>query len=515
MRFHIIARTTLFPTSGNDVAYLKIDHWNDFSFVTMFDVVVFDTAGKRSDLGSVKIGFVGQTEEVSTYASLDDQFDALPQHYFSLGQDVEYYQKLRNDLSPEAAEAYLRDLRDMAFDDANQRTASGQPVFRTSLLRSVSMSTLGEDGQFKRVLDGRAPLTDFDLVFERPQSQTMAGVHIGFKVSAGSKPSTNIHALIGRNGVGKTTILNDMVRAIIKPTETQSAFYRPNLFGRTEIERTYFSSLISVAFSAFDPFRPPAEQSDPEKGTRYYYVGLKDDEDEGGTLLKSLTTLREECANSLGECFSDSGKRTRWLTAIRTLESDENFSQMNLGQLVAYSSDALRREARSIVDRMSSGHAVVLLTISRLVAKVEEKTLVLIDEPESHLHPPLLSAFTRAISELLHNRNGVAIVATHSPVVLQEVPRSCASVVIRQRLSMTVTPPTIETFGENAGVLTREVFGLEVVKSGFHDLLARAVQAGGTYDQIVAEHDGQIGMEARGILRAMVSERDSVQLGTP
>jgi predicted ATP-dependent endonuclease of OLD family len=69
---------------------------------------------------------------------------------------------------------------------------------------------------------------------------------------------------------------------------------------------------------------------------------------------------------------------------------------------------------------MSSGHAIVLLTITRLVATVEEKTLVLLDEPESHLHPPLLSAFIRALSDLLYDRNGVAIIATHSPVVLQE-----------------------------------------------------------------------------------------------
>ncbi|MGN9540532.1 AAA family ATPase [Escherichia coli] len=63
---------------------------------------------------------------------------------------------------------------------------------------------------------------------------------------------------------------------------------------------------------------------------------------------------------------------------------------------------------------MSSGHAVVLLTLTRLVATVEEKTLVLIDEPESHLHPPLLSAFIRALSDLLLD-NGLSIIATHSP----------------------------------------------------------------------------------------------------
>jgi len=66
--------------------------------------------------------------------------------------------------------------------------------------------------------------------------------------------------------------------------------------------------------------------------------------------------------------------------------------------------------------KLSSGHAIVLLTITRLV-ELDERSLVLIDEPEVHLHPPLLSAFVRALSDLLIELNGVAIVATHSPVM--------------------------------------------------------------------------------------------------
>jgi len=98
-------------------------------------------------------------------------------------------------------------------------------------------------------------------------------------------------------------------------------------------------------------------------------------------------------------------------------------------------------QAKSLFNRMSSGHAIVLLTITKLVETVEEKTLLLIDEPESHLHPPLLSAFTRALSDLLVNRNGVAIIATHSPVVLQEVPKSCVSILRRTGRITTIEQP--------------------------------------------------------------------------
>ena len=78
-----------------------------------------------------------------------------------------------------------------------------------------------------------------------------------------------------------------------------------------------------------------------------------------------------------------------------------------------------------------------------------EQTLVLIDEPETHLHPPLLSAYMRGLSEILIAENGVAILATHSPVVLQEVPKSCVTIIRKYGQAVKIEKPRIETFGEN------------------------------------------------------------------
>ena len=149
----------------------------------------------------------------------------------------------------------------------------------------------------------------------------------------------------------------------------------------------------------------------------------------------------------------------------------------------------------------------MLLTITRLVETVEERSLVLLDEPETHLHPPLLSAFVRSLSELLTNRNGVAIVATHSPVILQEVPSHCVWKVWRSGLVTEVARPEVETFGENVGVLTREVFGLEVTHSGFHRLLADAVDDTPQYSEVVDKFSGQLGGEALALIRALVAVR--------
>ena len=128
----------------------------------------------------------------------------------------------------------------------------------------------------------------------------------------------------------------------------------------------------------------------------------------------------------------------------------------------------------------------------------------MLDEPESHLHPPLLSAFTRALSELLILRNGVAIIATHSPVILQEVPKSCVSILSRSGISAKADRPEKETFGENVGTLTHAVFGLEVTNSGFYNLIKKSVQQNDNYDSVKSDFNNQLGMEAKAIAKSIM-----------
>ncbi len=163
--------------------------------------------------------------------------------------------------------------------------------------------------------------------------------------------------------------------------------------------------------------------------------------------------------------------------------------------------------SENIFNKLSSGHKIVLLTITKLVETLEEKSLVLLDEPEAYLHPPLLSAFIRALSELLIKRNAVAIIGTHSPVVLQEVPSSCVWKIRRQGAFAKAERLEIESFGENVGVLTQEIFGLEVTEAGFHTLLNKIADKADSYEQAIEILDNQLGMEGRAILRNLLYDK--------
>ncbi len=511
MKFKVIRRNQS-PTPQPNTIYLKIDHWNDYSFVTMFEVYVYDESSTEHKLPNVKIGFVGQTAENSTYTKLSDEFTELPDTYFSLGTDVEYYKTLSRKFPLQWRTAFLTRMRDVVGDEKILAIAMPQRVFQDSHLRGVSISTIKT--QFARVLDGDAPLTDFHFQFMLPDEETRGGIELDFEVKAESHPSTNIHALIGRNGVGKTTILRHMVLAIAGKLDRKAGFStKPHMFRPSEpIGDGFFSNLVTISFSAFDPFDLPLANDQPSVGARYSYVGLIEHSDEQGIKLKTRAALHEEFVAALQFCLSEPQRKKRWIDSISILESDSNFAAMQLLDLLNYKSEDVASPARERIEKMSAGHAITVLILTQLVAKVEEKTLVLIDEPESHLHPPLLSALIRSLSELLVRQNGVAIIATHSPVVLQEITSSCVWKLYRMGRVFKNERPDIETFGENVGTLTREIFRLEVEKSGFHTLLKQAVDSGGTYDELIERFQGRLGLEARGILRAMIVNRDEHRL---
>ncbi|HGK4579657.1 TPA: AAA family ATPase [Yersinia enterocolitica] len=486
-----------------NTVYLFFSTWNDYSFRTLFNMEVTDSKGNIHNIGQIKIGFKEQNVEVSTYDRIDKEFRTLDEIFFSLAESPEFYLNLYS-LGKEDCHAILKNLNDVVISKKAMMIAMNEGVFKASLLRDVNINTI--KGQFSRLIEGKSLLTDFDFQFTR-KGHRFSDLNLEFNVDPFSLPPSNIHALIGRNGLGKTTLLNEMVSSIVGKQKSESAYFEEAYSGK--IKSDYFSTVISVSFSAFDPFNPISEQSDPLAGTCYYYIGLKKTEvDITSSPLEDIQVLRQQCAESIAVCFSDESRKEIWMDSISNLESDTNFSDLELLKLADFEGEELINECIEHMEKMSSGHAVVFMTISRLVEKVQDKTLVLFDEPESHLHPPLLSAFIRSLSNLLLRRNGIAIIATHSPVVVQEVPKSCCWVLTRFGDEMKSSRPSIETFAENVGTLTKEVFRLELEQSGFHKLLKENVDEGLSFNEVMKKFRKKIGFEGQAILRSMIMLRE-------
>lgn len=510
MYFTVLPNGTRIPAQATSRSFLLTDNWDDwFKFATLYALVVFDEDGERHSIGGVKIGQF-QMADGQRRPELPASFDVLDERFFSLGQDDSYYGSL-NKLGGQSRNRILRSLRDVSFDIELFERALNEKVMGTSLLRSVTPATV--TGQFHRMAQGGARLTEYEFSYTAPlrPRQKSIPLKLAFTVAPESFPPTNVHVLIGRNGVGKTTLLNNMTRAIMDDDPDNQDFGSFSADNAIANDRL-FTNLVSVTFSAFDPFEPLPTKQDKSQGVQYAYIGLKQvgvTKDGKPRPPKTPEALSGDFGSSVLICRQ--GARVgRWQRALEMLEADPIFRDAEVANLArsGVEQDELRLEARKIFKNLSSGHKIVLLTITRLVETVEEKTLVLLDEPEAHLHPPLLSAFVRALSDLLINRNGVALIATHSPVVLQEVPQSCVWKIRRSGTRAIAERPDVQTFGENVGLLTREVFGLEVTQSGFHKMLRDAVSNLPNYDTILQRFNDELGDEARAILKGLLGTRD-------
>ena len=502
---------------GREQCYLLGDNWDDFGFKTTFQLLVFDDEGNRHEPGHLKIGRAGMT---GGPVEVPGRFEQLPDDYFSLGLDQNYYETLM-ELPVGLRDEILRGLRDCAFDELIYERFKEEEVMTTSLLRGTSRRRVQDI--YASILAGNVRLTPFafrftDLELTRDGADPF---QLSVGVQPDSMPPTNVHVLIGRNGAGKTRLLLKLAEAFLREGPRDRGLEDAvDFLGEEGEDYGRFSSLVAVSFSAFDRF-------DPGAGVMSYsYVGLRrearDDGAEGEPqtpdavtvggpgeeqptepTLKSLAELESDFASSLRECLQGPRLR-RWRAAMETLSSDPGIASLGLADTPEEPTDADHARIVDAFRSLSAGHKIVLLSATRLVEFVDERSLVLIDEPETHLHPPLLGSFTRAVSELLVRRNGVAIMATHSPVVIQEVPRNCVHVIRRSGDEAVITHPESETFAENVGVLTREVFGLELTASGYYRLLSRAADSG-DFQAAVQEFEGRVGGEGLGILRALVS----------
>ncbi|WCN36221.1 AAA family ATPase [Aneurinibacillus uraniidurans] len=474
---------TPFRTTRNKSGFhLVRDNWNDDGFYTLYNLFYLDENLKETEIGYVKIGHKGQERG---YTQLPNSFDTIPKDYFSLGGSVKFYSKLRG-LGDDVRIKCLTGLKDLAFFEDIYDEVIEEKVVKTSLLREVNRKIVRT--QFRRIAHGGTILTNYDFTFEIQSGDKV--VAFNFDVTPELLPPTNIHTIIGTNGSGKTTALKGIIDGYLGNSLNEE-----------------FSNAIFISFSVFDK---NGHYESTNTGKEYYYVGVKTHDSK----TKSNEDLKLEFHDSIRSILSK--KRYYYLyRMLEILNADYNLEKYGLINILKkFSNTSKNNEAvekcssllSRVFDTLSSGHQIILLSITKIVELIVEKTLILIDEPETHLHPPLLSAFVRAISEITIAENAVAILATHSPVVLQEVPKTCVSIIRKHGTQMKITRPRFETFGENIGVLTEEVFGLEIPKTGFHTLLRKVAEENPDYDDVLNLFNNQLSIEAKSVIRTHLNE---------
>lgn len=449
---------------------LHADRWDDYGFKTSYFADLW-LPGRADSISLGAVKFMTVTLERSSHTiSLPKDIGQLDDSFASLGQSLSYYERLLANLDHKDVFALLLRLQDITVLPGKMPQFREVEAFETSLLR--------EGGARRALKDAPRLLTGGDL---------SSGLTFDFVTNLGGEDFTTnfdfrkdeylpsrINAVIGYNGAGKTSLLGRLARVAWQDRRQESAV---STDGDILPTGTAFGRVIAISYSAFDTFETPSKaasrdgvnlsNSDTTSHRNYVYCGLRDvTSRRESDRLKSMAEVAEELERSLSAVAA----AHRWDAldrALAPLLREPSFQLSSTSIDFRDSPD----EWRIVFDQLSTGHKISLNIVVQLVANLVNESLVLIDEPESHLHPPLLAALMKGISEALTERNSFAIIATHSPVVLQEIAARHVRILRRYGTRTEVENPEQETFGENVGTLTRRVFNLNNAESDFEGVL--------------------------------------------
>ncbi|MGX7109556.1 AAA family ATPase [Facklamia miroungae] len=515
MEFYVINSLNDIAEKKQKGCYLIKSNWDDwFQYETKF-LLYYKRSETDSEkaIGAVKIGssnMEGKTPK------LEPNFKNLSKEYFSLGTDENYYIQFNEDFK-NIREAVLFALNDISFDKNIYKIAKDTEVFKKSLSRDIPTNTIL--GRFRRLALGTVEKSEYLLEFNHNNNS------MEFSVQPDTFPPSNIHSIIGRNSVGKSFLLKELFIELLTKNskniniKSQSVDTYTNSEGLyTKVDENYISKVIYVNFSGFEG------NEIYQSIERLTQSGLKDKvKHEILTIYSKKMDILDTEINRFEEishedmfhksllyCFES--KPILWARTIKLLDSDPLFRMKRVRTLFKEYTDKNEKDFKKIAEEffneLSSGHKIVLLIITKLVEFAEEKTLLLIDEPELHLHPPLLGSFIRSLSDLLVKVNGFSILVTHSPIILQETPKNCTYILEGNYENQIIKRPNLETFGSNISLLTEEVFNLEIEDSGFYQIIDTVVKKKLSISESLKLFNDHLGDEGKSILYSKIVSRD-------
>ena len=466
------------------------DDWDDFGYKTTFYATLHLSLNEQLELGNIKILKKGQLKGLTEMPQ--GPFVELGENYCSLGENLEYYETLFKQGST-IYKPYLRGLCDVTYNDDIKANFEDLEGFRVSLLRfSGAMRTIADAAKlFKRATQlVRRRKEGFQVKFKTSVAHNANPFTIVFDFRRQQSLPNRINVLIGYNGTGKTILLANL--AIVA---SGYGYYGKDdvldqTAGRFVGNQPPFKTVIVVSYSAFDTFVIPGRNKVEKERIKnvgaifgYVYCGLREHAENQAKNLEDRIkqAYRLKTPGEIEGEFTVALNRVRkadrleaLLEVLKPLLLDASFQRIGLTQLYAEGNND-DSDTVKLFRGLSSGHKVVVKIITELTAHIgeTEPTLVLIDEPETHLHPPLLAAFLKSVRICLERFDGYAVIATHSPVVLQETPSRFVHVLRRTSDQTQVDSSSIETFGENISVITQEVFNLDDGATDWHDTLRK------------------------------------------
>jgi len=516
------------PNTGLSVVICPSrDKYNDFRYRTFAEFSIFLNGNEYSYDGY--IGFFDQPdypdENGINYLwkllsnSESKVVDAREINFFSMAKSIKVYRDIVNFLGVEKARYVLLAINDLVsigeYDQSNKLIdkVREMDIFNMSFMRRTeSFYAYKNAGTVLRGLEEekvREITKNLTINFKLSGYENNHNINFKFDDDGLLPKRTSI--VIGKNGTGKSQTLSKIVRAAIKGDAA--------LVDGVTGERPTFNRLL-----AFSPTNE-AGHVFPDGRLKNLTVWYK-----SFSINRSRRSRRNEYLNELIVEIARSEQvilnRNRWDIFCEVVEGirngrdlvlptkDGSGSWINLSELprsneerVLKRSKAIdyKSEPRWLIDGgyfpLSSGEISFVRFAAQVCLNIDSGSLLLLDEPETHLHPNFISKFSALLNELLSKTGSIAIIATHSAYLVQEVFREQVNVLRAVDGRISIERPRLKTFGADVGEISYFVFGEDKISEVAEQVRSDIVSRFKSWEEVMERYKNEFSNEFLGQIR--------------
>ncbi|EIL3306031.1 AAA family ATPase [Escherichia coli] len=504
--------------------YPSNSNWNDFKYKTHALASVFSQgrhifkgellSAVLADDSNHQLEYIGIANRIGNKSDLT----ITDNSYFSLFPSIRIYRNLVRDVGVDEAMKILHSLNDIVYISEYERKskllkeALKSDVFQKSFMRNAeSFFAFNHAADIFRGLDFEELnyiSHELKLKFSLDGFNNFHEIDLKFK-SDGIIPK-RINIFIGENGLGKSQALNHFVKAALQLRGFSDCLHD---ISNGHEQRPMINRLLAIGTPGETSNTYP---SDSIKNPKLYYRRLlltRNGRHSIGKSLVQLARMDESIKNmARWDIFIEAISIALPIDNIVIPLSNAGFNVNSIPltqlknswneekQLDIWSNIEDNVEPRIAGDEgvypMSSGQLSYFKFALLACLYIENGSFVLLDEPETHLHPKLISDFVTLLDNILERTGSFAIIATHSVYFVREVTREQVHVFKRDANKLIhILSPRLKTFGANIGDISYFVFEEGISNSLSKKIVKKANETGLKFQEIKSAYADELPTE--------------------
>ncbi|MCY1074111.1 AAA family ATPase [Archangium lansingense] len=547
-----IPRPVLIVTPDTDTG------WNDFGHKFQARLYLLRTTPQGDegfDYFPMRLMFQGQDNTISYLNQLFDQHGPLvactqvKEPFCSILTQDSSYRDLVSELKLEEAVHGLSQIGDAVVLESR---GIAHPRLELVQSESFHMGALRDSKSYsawrhaKRHLrhDPPPPITDAATNFlVKTHIPGLANAYeVNFEFNKEELLRNRIAVLIGQNGVGKTQFLLSIIKRAIQSKKNDLI---PGALTEAQIEPALSFNGLMV-FSSVSSDRYPEAIAPWDGGLDYNYFSLLPQDPRLSYGIDTLTAALADIIrskDSFGTPGSEDNTQTRSDVLEDALKYFTDWQSIHLPILKETPSGVIRTvelsngryaslhsingEQRTlktiryldwkrppviikdgVFRHLSSGQVALMRFAVQAIGSIQQGSLILMDEPETHLHPNFISVLIEVLHTILEATRSCAIIATHSAYIVREVPRSRVLVFRVQDEAAEVSHPRLQTFGSSIDSISQFVFGDSEIEHLHETLLTKWLSNEASIEAVLEKYGAELNPESLSYIRKIISEQE-------